>query len=650
MIQVNSNTPIINNLQLDSNVGEELFDQYDTFGIYRAVQLATRRTPWWNLFVAKLIDWTIFRVALLPLPLALVSSVFLVISGGSVLLKWMVGVFWLWIGLFIIDQFRLLSLNKKLSIEPALKCSEQRRSVIVIGAGPIGIAVVKECIEQGLEVQCFEQKDNIGGVFRPNREFPGGCWPTVRLTSSPWITAYSDFPPKSSSSEHYTLQEYLEYLANYVEHFRFWNHLHFRQTVTDVKPNEKGGWIVTTVDRVSGETVPHHCDRVAICTGVNLIPKPIQLPGLDSFTGEVRHSAMYKGVEGLRGKHVVIVGAGESGVDIAAEVSYVAENTYLSIRKGKFIIPRINPLTGMANDYDTNRIRNAPPIILQNWLMTLKRRLCFHTGDHTPESAFRTQLLKNSDVGPMSQAVTKSDDFIYRVIEGKLNLRRDLVGFDGDEVIFSDGIRHRADVVIFAHGYFPSFPFLKYPKDVQALHPGNMYLNMFHPEIGYSLAFCGFARPKIGAIPPTGELQARLFALVAAGKRLLPDARFMERDIIQTRKENALSFPTQPPPNVLINWISYMDKVANLIGSRPNPLYLLKKPRLLWKFCSGPVTGAHYRLTGPGASQTSLETIMKLPRMHQINEIITYIGLHFWLWPLQIINPNSKWHKSNTIW
>ncbi|WP_293105869.1 hypothetical protein, partial [Moorena sp. SIO3I6] len=78
MIKFNSNTPIINNIKLDSNVGEELFAQYDPFGSYRAMQLATRRTPWWNLFVAKLIDWTIFRVALLPLPLALVSSVFLV--------------------------------------------------------------------------------------------------------------------------------------------------------------------------------------------------------------------------------------------------------------------------------------------------------------------------------------------------------------------------------------------------------------------------------------------------------------------------------------------------------------------------------------------------------------------------------------------
>ncbi|HAC63032.1 MAG TPA: hypothetical protein DCF68_05710 [Cyanothece sp. UBA12306] len=643
------NNQTINDLKLDIKLSEEKLPQYDPFGIYRAMQLATRRPLWWHLVVAKLIDWTVFLVALLPLPLALVSSVFLVISGGSVLLKWVVGVFWFWIGLFIIDQLRLLSLNKNLSIEPALNCSERGKSVIVIGAGPIGLAVVKECIEQGLEVQCFEQKDNIGGVFRPNTEFPGGCWPTVRLTSSPWITAYSDFPPKSSSCQHHTYQEYLEYLNNYVEHFKLRKHLHFQKTISEVKPNENGGWIVTTVDRVSGETVIHHCDRVAICTGLNLTPKPIDLPGLDSFTGEVRHSSIYKGVEDLRGKKVVIVGAGESGVDIATELSYVAENTYLSIRKGKFIIPRINPLNGIANDYDTNRIRNAPPITIQNWLMTFKRRLCFYTGDHTPESAVRAKLLKNSGVGPMSQPAIKSDDFIDRVIEGKLNLRRDIVGFDGDEVIFSDGIRHRADLVIFAHGYLPSFPLIKYPKDVQALHPANMYLNMFHPEIGDSLAFCGFVRPKIGSIPPTGELQARLFALVAAEKRLLPDPKFMEQDIIQTRKENALSFPTQPQPNVLVNWISYMDKVANLIGSRPNPLYLLKKPRLLWKFCSGPITGAHYRLTGPGASQTSLETIMKLPRMHQFNEIMTYIGLNFWSWPLQILNPNSKWHKSNTI-
>ncbi len=639
----------IDNLGLINPAVKKIPDEYDPFGVHRAVQRAIKSNPWWHVVTAKLIDWAVFLIALLPLPLVLLSSILVVVSGVSVWLKWAAGAFLLWAGLFLIHQFRLFSIWDGLSMLPTSKPLGRRGSVIVIGTGPVGLAVVKECLEEGLEVQCFERQDGMGGVFRPNREFLGGCWPTVRLTSSPWITAYSDFPPNNSSCQHQTTQEYLEYLERYVSHFGFRDRLHFRKTVTAVEPNEGGGWVVTTVARDSGETVHHHCDRVAICTGVHLNPKPIDLPGLDSFTGEVRHSATYKGTEGLEEKRVVIVGAGESGVDIANEVSYVAYKTYLSIRKGKLIIPRINPLTGIANDYDTNRIRNAPPIQLQNWFMTLKRRLCFHTGDHTPESAFRTQLLENSDVGPISQTATKSDDFIHRVMEGKLNLRNNLVGFDGDEVIFSDGIRHPADVVIFAHGYSPSFPFLKHPKGVQALHPANMYLNMFHPEIGDSLAFCGFIRPKIGAIPPTGELQARLLAQIAAGKLVLPEARVMARDILRTRKENAESFPTQPQPNALINWIPYMDKVASLNGCRLNPLYLLRRPRLLWNFCTGPVTGAHYRLTGPGASQTSLETVMKLPRMHQMSEILTYIGLHFWLWPFQIVNPNANWRASNTI-
>ncbi len=441
----------------------------------------------------------------------------------------------------------------------------------------------------------------------------------------------------------------MEYLERYGSHFGLGDRLHFRQTVTAVEPEEGGGWRVTTVDGNTGETAHHRCDRVAICAGLNLNPKPIDLPGLQTFTGEVRHSATYIGPEGFEGKRVVIVGAGESGVDIATELSLVAQETYLSIRGGKFVIPRINPLNGIANDYDTNRIRYAPPVPLGNWFMTFKRRLCFYTGDHTPEAAVRAQLLEQASAGPISQTATKSDDFIYRVMSGHLHLRKNVVGFHGDEVIFEDGRRQPADVVIFAHGYVPSFPFLKYPEGVQPRHPGDMFLNMFQPEIGDSLAFCGLARPNIGAIPPTGELQARLFAQVAAGKRELPEQSIMEKDILRARKKNGESFPTQPQPNPVVNWIPYMDTLASCIGCRPNLLGLLARPRLLWNLCTGPVTGAHYRLQGPGASQTSWETVMKLPRMHQMREILTYIGLHFWIWPLQILHPNPSWRGSNTI-
>ena len=618
---------------------------YDIFGNQQTNEVQ----PWWYSVAAKLIGWTVLLVALLPLPLVLLTSVLVFFSGVPIWIKSAAEAFLLYTGLFLAYQLRLFDLRQRGSMRSTSERTGRRGSVIVIGAGPVGLAVLKECLAEGLDVQCFERQDGVGGVYRPNREFSGGCWPTVRLTSSPWVTAYSDFPPDSSSCKHHTTQEYAEYLERYVHHFGLQNHLHFRKTVTAVEPDNDGGWCVTTVDRDTGETVQHHCDRVAICCGLHLNPKPINLPGLDTFSGEVRHSATYIGSEGLEGKRIVVVGAGESGVDIANELSHIGGETNLSIREGKFIIPRINPLNGIANDYDTNRIRNASPIGLQNWFITFKRRLCFYTGDHTPESALRYQLLEKSCVGPLSQTVTKSDDFIHRVLEGKLTLRKNVIGFDGDDVIFEDGIRYRAEVVIFAHGYVPSFPFIKYSEGLQARHPGNMYLNMFHPDLGDSLAFCGFARPAIGSIPPTGELQARLFAQVAAGKRVLPEPQVMARDIIRERKENAEIFPTQPQPNTLVRWIPYMDKIASFIGCRPNPLCLLPQPRLLWKLCAGPTTGANYRLHGPGASSTSLETVMKLPRMHQISEIITYIGLQFWTWPFQIVHPNATWRVSNTI-
>jgi len=123
----------------------------------------------------------------------------------------------------------------------------------------------------------------------------------------------------------------------------------------------------------------------------------------------------------------------------------------------------------------------------------------------------------------------------------------------------------------------------------------------------------------------------------------------MACDIVQAKQENAENFPTQSQPNVLVRWIPYMDKLASLIGCRPTAQYLFPRPRLLWKLCAGPMTGAQYRLQGPGASQISWETVMKLPRMHQLSEILAYVGLHFWIWPIQLLTRNTSWRSSNTI-
>ncbi len=632
-----------------SLTAQQLLEHYDPFCVNLAAKQALQSPVWWRAASARLIDKSVLLCALLPIPLVLLSAWSLLTPGASVWLKLTGGIFLFWTGLFLADQIRSLFSRSDRSMHPTAVRSGRRGSVIVIGAGPVGLAMLKECLAEGLDVQCFERQDGVGGVFRCNRDFPGGCWPTVRLTSSPWVTAYADFPPTSSSSKHYTNQEYVAYLERYVDQFELSDRLHFGQTVTSVKQTDNGAWSVITVDRQTGEQRDHTCDRVAISVGLHLNPKPVDLPGQETFTGEVRHSSTYIGPEGLAGKRIVIVGAGESGVDIATELSYVASETCLSLRSGKFVIPRINPLNGVANDYDTNRIRNAPPVPLRNWFMTFKRQTCFHTGDHTPEAAFRAQLLAASSIGPASQTVTKSDDFVHRVMAGKLGLRKNVVGFDQENVVFADGVRHPADVVIFSHGYIPVFPFLEHPENVSVRHPGEMFLNMFHPEIGDSVGFCGFVRPAIGAIPPTGELQARLFAQVAAGKRVLPTQPHMLNAIALAQQENAATFPNQSQPNAVINWIPYMDKIAGIVGCRPQPLKLLRQPHMLWSLCAGPVTAAYYRLHGPGQSAAAQQTIKSLPRTHEISEIVIYLGLLFWTWPLQVLHPHPRWRSSITL-
>ena len=174
----------------------QVSEQYDPFGIGRAVSRATEGTPWWHSAIAKSVNWAVLLAALLPFLLAVLSAVVVAGAAASSIeapswLKASSWAFLLWVGLFVGDRTvgdwvrQLLFDRSSLSMRPTAARPGQRGSVIVIGAGPVGLATVKECLAEGLAVQCFDRQSGVGGVFRFNRDFAGGCWPTVRLTTSP---------------------------------------------------------------------------------------------------------------------------------------------------------------------------------------------------------------------------------------------------------------------------------------------------------------------------------------------------------------------------------------------------------------------------------------------------------------------------------
>lgn len=613
----------------------------DPFGLLAAAKAAS--TPVSNVHHAQghALQFVVRVLALLPALLLVALPILAARTYPDYRTLGAAAAIWLWLAAFLVKNFRLLNASgTKVCMAPV-----QKKKVIVIGAGPVGLTAIKECLQKGHDVQAFETHDDVGGVFNYSQERLGGAWESCSLVSSPWVTAFSDFPPKDWTDKHMTHLEYQKYLSDYATHFGLWPHMNFNHSVSALRRAVDGErWEVDVKNNKTDTREVHIVDNVVVCAGLHLRQKNLHIPGIKTFTGKVMYVNHYKTPDEFIDKKVVIVGNGESSVDVANDICKKNNQVFMSIRRGKFVISRVNPSTNIANDYDTNRARYSTPVLMRNWYSLFQRRVAYSLGMHDTRSAVAAQFLESSKVGPFSQAATKNDEFIKPVLRGDLKIRPEIKSFDGKSVHFHGGISEDdVDVVIFACGYSPSFPFIEWPHNVSEIHPGEMYLRMFVPGIGQSLAFCGYARPTIGAIPPTGEIQSRYVAMLAAGQKDLPCMKKMKVSVRSQVEEQAQMFPTVPRPGVVVSWIRYMDMLAALVGCRPLPFEMLSQPKLLVKTMTGPMTGACYRLSGEGAWKGAKDTILKLNGTHPTIEVAVHLGLHFWMFPLSSLLSNATW-------
>ncbi len=501
------------------------------------------------------------------------------------------------------------------------------KRVAVIGAGPSGLVAVKELIQEGHHVACFEKAPDLGGVFRFDPE-RGGVWESCRLTSSTFVTAFSDFPLPHDAPTHFTHYEYIAYLKRYVDHFDFADNLFFNHEVVSTRQDEQGTWTVTVKDD-QGQMRSQEYDAVAICSGIHQKPSTPELPGRESFKGTVSHSATYKNPKPYEGKRVVVVGAGESGSDILAEVAEKSSACVLSLRRGVFVQLRF--VNGYPTDYYTNRIATSLPDwmvrrdnpekevgrlrTMTAWL-TLPIHLMFQvylilrihfnnwmtnwgwwTPNSTPEVRRIIQQLRIDSGGGLSeQFATKSERFVYALANKSAELKPQITRFTENGVIFDDGSEFECDHVLFCTGFKSAFPFM----DIDLTDSRNLYYNAFAPEFGERLCFIGAIRPSIGSIPPISEMQSRWFAQILSGRLTLPSADAMKTHIEAHRAMHKEKYrDLSERLNYLVDYTSYMDALAHKIGCKPRWRDLIKEPKLLLKIYCAPFSAFQYRLRGP---------------------------------------------------
>uniref|UniRef100_T1DCI0 Flavin-containing monooxygenase n=1 Tax=Cupiennius salei TaxID=6928 RepID=T1DCI0_CUPSA len=480
-----------------------------------------------------------------------------------------------------------------------------KKMILVIGGGFGGLGAVKSLKEEGFEPVCYEKTPHKGGTWFYRHETPMGLpsiMPTTVINHSKEMGTISNYVPNKRLPNYMPHTDLLKTFNDVGEKFDCFKHFVCQREVLKVKQSadydETGRWDVRVKNTETGEILEETYDGVMVCTGHITYPKMALYPGMEEYQGEIMHTHNLKGLEPYKGKKVVVVGIGCSGLDAAVEVSNVASQVYLSTRSGAWIFPRVGPL-GLPLDFALMRrcfayFQDMFGYKIMSWIL---------------ENLFLNRRFNHNlyNLRPLHPAMCKdpvvNDLLPARVITGSVLIKKDIKCFSEKGIVFENETKvTEADVVIMATGYTWKFPFLE--DDIIRTEGNriNLYKCMYPPHLKHpSLAIIGFLLP-FGPGFPMGEIQCRWAVQVFSGKSLPPCQKEMMADIIKRHEENSKRFFQSPSEkmSIRVDFVQYQDEIASQIGAKPNMWkFLFTDPTLFWALMFGPSLPYQYRLQGP---------------------------------------------------
>jgi cation diffusion facilitator CzcD-associated flavoprotein CzcO len=478
----------------------------------------------------------------------------------------------------------------------------EKKKVGVIGGGLSGITTIKQLRDEGHDVICFEKGPELGGVFAPN-----GCYDSVMLTISNYFMSFSDFLPEGERLKFWTRREYEAYLKRYIAHFDLARCAQVQSEVQHVE-RRGSGWMIRVLHE--GVVTEHQVDAVAVCSGMFQFPRIPKIEGMQDFKGELLHSSQYKKADSFEGKRVLCVGLGESSADVTAEIGDVAARCLLSLRRYPVVAPRYIPF--QKDEYftiDTSWITSRMVNYLPSWIHSSFTQGLFRKYLKSKNADVRYRGTWDMKAGPSpNQVITKNERVYKPIVDGKVHPNLSgIKRLTATTVEFNDGEKEEIDTVMFCTGFETRFPFLS----LAFSSTRGLYKQMFHPDEDESLAFIGFVRPQQGGIPAMSELQARYFAQLCSGTKQLP-TRERRRAITRLEAEHWQSeYHITPHVSSLVNYCTYTDSMAELVGCKPKMPSLLFDPDLYLKLWFGPQFSAQFRLRGPHSNATQSERFIR---------------------------------------
>lgn len=306
--------------------------------------------------------------------------------------------------------------------------------VIVVGAGPCGLAIARQLRHQrGIDALVVDRASAPAASWRGRydgfRLNTCGFWSHLPGQTIP--RRYGRWPRRD---------EMVGYFDDYVRR----QQLRLRLGLDVIRLDRDGDrWTVTT-DAGSAEVA-----AVIVATGNYHTPDVPPWPAMEGFTGDIVHSADYRNPWPFAGRDVVVAGSGNSGADIARQLSDgVAARVRMAVRTPPHLVPRST--AGLPIDTASPVLARLPVGVLDRAAAAMQR-LTFgdlsSLGLPAPQQGIYTALLRDRHIP------TIGDELVSRVKDGRIEIVAAVESFDAGEIVLADESRITADAVIAATGY-----------------------------------------------------------------------------------------------------------------------------------------------------------------------------------------------------
>ncbi|MGI5170577.1 DHA2 family efflux MFS transporter permease subunit [Spirillospora sp. CA-253888] len=318
--------------------------------------------------------------------------------------------------------------------KPFVRGRARQETAIVIGAGSAGLASAAVLQREGLRVTVLERADAVGSSWR-------GRYDGLRLNTVRMLSGLQGMRIPRRYGRWVSATDYAAYLEDYARG------LDVRLGVTAESVRRTGdGWCVATSD---GE---FSAEVVVVASGHEAVPVWPDCPGREGYAGTLVHATDYRDAAPYAGKDVLVVGAGNSGTEIAVQLAGTASRVRLAVRTPPLLTPvEINgvplQLVGHLARGVGPRRRNHASLEMHRKRYSDLARYGLEVPSEGAWKRFRRTCL----------APTAERGFADALRSGRVEVVGALKSFESDAVVLDDGVRLRPDAVIAATGYRPSF-------------------------------------------------------------------------------------------------------------------------------------------------------------------------------------------------